>query len=375
MGEVFAAKQRLGVNPYVETPFQMEGAIEVYAALFDARQNDEWKAAGFRSTGWDSYVQTLHHLWEEIQETHLNAADYYLSRSLKEPGRSDGLVRSAARMYARYLSFFQQFATPDSREFVPDSAYFAAYECARGFGDAYLKYAVSNPTATEVDLAVQRYVIALRTYPFDRRLWPALTTALERKGQSNDFMGLARPLADAVVRSRDVHKWIQAKEPGAEGIGAMRRALADDLVLMYLGFADAEATAEVERSLRELQTKRDSLRDELTALRNRRDRMDSGGSSGAAVPAKRASTPVRASRTERTDLTREIHRKTDQLAKLERQVKARARAVPLYRATHVADGLIDELRSQRDHPVHTLLRRMYHERRSAGSLDDDEGRS
>ena len=81
LGEVYAAKQRLKVDPYVETPFQMEGAIDVFAALFDAQADGAWKQTGFRTNGWDAYVATLHALWEEIQETHLNAADYYLARS------------------------------------------------------------------------------------------------------------------------------------------------------------------------------------------------------------------------------------------------------------------------------------------------------
>ena len=365
MGEVYAAKQRLGVDPYVEMPFQMEGAIEVYAALFDARENDEWKAAGFRSTGWDSYVQTVHRLWEEIQETHLNAADYYLARSLREKNRSDELVRSASRMYSRYLSFFQQFATPDSLEFVPESAYFAAYESAKGFGDSYMSYQESNPTAAEIDLVVKRYLSAVEIYPFDRRIWSLLTNALERKGQANDYMNLARPIADSVVRSREIHKWIQAKEPGYKPFGAMRRGLADDLVLMYLGFADSEDKGVLEQSLAEVEQRRTKLAKELRGLERERAGMNGRGQSS---PAKAAPGGGRgSSRAERTAVTRRIHKVTDQLAKLERQIESRKRALPLYRDTRSADSMIDELRAQRDHPAHTLLRKAYHEKRSVST--------
>ncbi len=375
LGEVYAAKQRLGVDPYVEMPFQMEGAIEVYAALFDSQDNDDWKRAGFRSTGWESYVKTLHGLWEEIQETHLNAADYYLARSLKEKNRSDDLVRSASRMYSRYLSFFQQFATRDSLEFVPESAYFAAYESARGFGDCYMSYAESNPTATEIDLVVRRYATALKIYPFDRRLWSLLTNALQRTGQSNDYMNLARPIADSVVRSRDVHKWIQAGERGAKPIGAMRHALADDLVLMFLGFADTEEHGVLEQSLGDLERRSAALKTELVELERRRDRMSGRMSGGQASPAKAARSGREPTRAERTALTRRIHKSTDQLAKLERQTKARKRSLPLYRAARSADPMIDELRGQRDHPVHTLLRKMYHEKRSgAVQINEDDER-
>ena len=368
LGEVYAAKQRLGVDPYVETPFQMEGAINVYAALFDAREHDEWRRSGFRGTGWDSYIQTMHLLWEEIQETHLNAADYYLARSLKEKSRSEDLVRSAARMYSRYLSFFQQFATSDSLEFVPESAYFAAYESARGFGDSYMGYSESNPTAAEIDLVTSRYVTALRIYPFDRRLWSQLTNALQRKGQSNEFMNLARPIADAVVRSRDLHKWVQADEAGSKPIGAMRRALADDMVLMYLGFADTEQKGVLEQSLGDLETRRGELGKELVGLERQRDGMNRGGAPPAKAASGRSREPTRA---ERTAVTRRIHKITDQLAKLERQIKARTRALPLFRAARSSDRLVGDLRAQRDHPAHTLLRKMYHERGPSGPPDQE----
>ncbi len=65
------------------------------------------------------------------------------------------------------------------------------------------------------------------------------------------------------------------------------------------------------------------------------------------------------------NMTREIARTRILLDKLSRKVDARERALPLYRAALGTEGLIRELRSQRDHSVHTLLRRMYHEKRHA----------
>ena len=66
-------------------------------------------------------------LWEEVQEATLNSADYYLSRALKDPARSSDLTRNAARLYSRYIAHFERYATIDATNFVPDSAYFAAY--------------------------------------------------------------------------------------------------------------------------------------------------------------------------------------------------------------------------------------------------------
>ena len=49
------------------------------------------------------------------------------------------------------------------------------------------------------------------------------------------------------------------------------------------------------------------------------------------------------------------------LAKLDKQISARSRALPLFRSVVESDDLAPALRSQRQHPVHTLLRRLYHE--------------
>jgi hypothetical protein len=67
---------------------------------------------------------------------------------------------------------------------------------------------------------------------------------------------------------------------------------------------------------------------------------------------------------ELTEIVRELEDGRRELAKLDSQVNARTRALPLYQATGGSDGLTEALRSRRDHPMHALLRRMYHEQRS-----------
>jgi hypothetical protein len=47
--------------------------------------------------------------------------------------------------------------------------------------------------------------------------------------------------------------------------------------------------------------------------------------------------------------------------RLEKQINARSRTLPMYREVIATDGMSGDLRSRRDHPVHKLLRAMYHE--------------
>jgi hypothetical protein len=362
MGEVYAAKQRLGVDPDVDIPFTIEAALQVYGDLHDAR-GGEWRQLGFRKSGYEAYVESMRALWEEIQEATLNSADYYLSRALEDPARASDLTRNAARLYARYLGHFERFASADATDFVPDSAYFAAYEAARGYGDAFVAYGVANPGPAELNLAVERYRLALRAFPFDGTLWAALTTALERRGRANDFLALARPSAEIVAGSPHVASWIAQDGAGSETIGIFRRALGDELVLMYMGYADANGLGELEKSLEELRERSARLSSELEALAERRD-AETRASTVPAAPAspgaeQAAAAPFGSAASRR--IARELEEGGRHLAKLDKQISARARALPLFRAVVESQNLAPLLRGQRKHPVHTLLRRIYHE--------------
>lgn len=369
MGEVHAAKQRLGVDPDVELPFTIEGAYQVYATLWDARDGG-WRELGYRSSGEESYLQSMRALWEEIQESTLNSADYYLSRAMEDPARASELVRNAARLYARYLAHFERYATPDSTRWVPDSAYFAAYEAARGYGDAFIAYGVANPGPAEIALAASRYQLALQAFPFDRLLWPALTTALERRGGANDFLAITRPLAERVATSRHVGSWIAQNGAGARTIDVYRRGLADELVLMYMGFADAKGLGELEKSLADLKGQRDALASKLSGLAQRRGAQ--GAASPPAAPAGDDGGAELAAfgTAESQQIARELEDGGRQLAKLDKQITARTRALPLFRAIVESEDLAPALRSQREHAMHTLLRRLYHESSARSAVGD-----
>jgi hypothetical protein len=363
LGEIYAAKQRLEVDPEIETPFTIEGAIAVYEKLAEAEADDGWRDIGFAQR--DGYVLAMRSLWEEVQEATLNAADYYLTRSVSLPHLADSYSRNAAHLYTRYLSLFSKHAIGESAAGVPDSAYFAAHEAARGVGDAYLLYA-SHPTPEEVDLAVRRYRSAIRLFPFDRTIWSSLTAALEKQGRESDYLALVRPAAEAATRSRAVSRWIESGEPEAERLRVLQRAFSDSLALMYLGFADAKGVAELEGSLDQLRAQKQASEAKLLALRRRL-----GGKAEAVPAAFDADAPAAGGRgldaAERVEAERELAETSALLERTEQQLEARSRTLPVYLATLDSDGLGAELRARRDHPLHKLLRRMHHEERAAAA--------
>ena len=158
---------------------------------------------------------------------------------------------------------------------MPDSAYFAAFESARGIGDSYLRYA-AQPRRSEVEIGTLRYRSALLLFPFERELWPAIAAALGRHGREAEYVDLVRPIVDRVVRSRSISSWIQQGEPNAAQLASLRGALADSVVVMYLGFAEASGVAELEHDLAELIERRDRASQELEQLILRRDELRAG---------------------------------------------------------------------------------------------------
>ena len=129
---------------------------------------------------------------------------------------------------------------------------------------------------------------------------------------------------------------------------------------MYMGYADATGLAELEKSLEELRARRDTLSADLDQLARRRD---SNGPTPAApdASAEGGEAPVTFGTAESRRIARELEEGGRRLAKLDKQIAARARALPLFRAVVESEDLAPALRSQRRHPVHTLLRRLYHE--------------
>jgi len=354
IGEVYVAKQRLGAETELQMPFSIEGAIGVWATLRAAMPGG-WEQLGYQNVTREQYLDSMRHLWEEIQETSLNVADYYLWRSVQEPQRADEHARAAARVYGRYLAFFHQFATEEGKPALPDAAYFAAFESAKGVGNALLAYTV-KPTSGEVVLGTERYRSALLLFPFDRELWPAITAGLGRHGRQAEYAKIVRPIAEHVTRSRALASWIDAGEPEAKRLSVLRSALADSEVVLYMGFAESGKIPELDAQLGDLKAKREALLKEIAALGARRDSLRA--KSADEVPAS-----PDAGGDDLADVAQKLADAEAQLVRTDQQIAARSRALPLFKATLATDGLAQEMRARRDHPVHVLLRRMYHEGR------------
>ncbi|MCP4002772.1 MAG: hypothetical protein GY725_01125 [bacterium] len=368
LGELHAAKQRMNSIAEIEVPFSIQQAMALYEQMEEGLEGG-WKNHGYRNMGRAAYVSAMHRLWEEIQEASFNVAEFYLSQGSRPGVGGNEAVSDASAHFGRYLNFFEQHARPGDHEGVPTSAYFAAYVAARGVGDAALSYRAGNPSTKQIEHASQQYRSALEIFPFDRGLWARVAHSFEQQGRERDFLSETQSVADRVERSRHLNTWIEQNRELGSSFGAIRRALSDDLAIMYLGFAQPDGVALLEEELTGLVSQRDSLQLEVETLAWEREELDMARAEGLAVPAQEEELPVVSANPGTTEISSnrilELAKRIEQLQtrqdKLTQQIELRSRALPLFQKALDSASATRELAARRDHPAHTLLRQLYFE--------------
>ena len=388
IGEIYAASQRLGVMPELELPFGVEEAILVYGALNRDHKGD-WQRHGFQDHGHETYVQTMHELWREIQEVSLNAAEFELSLA-DQPGEIKGeRINAALGRYAEFLAMFKKYATSDAGEAVPDSAYFGAHLAHRGIGAAVLRFNPDNPTDEQLELAIEQFNQAIDLYPFDRHLWSFIASTLERTGREAEFLQLVKPTAQKVSRSTYVDRWVRGNEPRALEIGAFRNALGNDLAIMYFGFTDDRSLADLQQDLAALVEERSNIEERVATLTGEREVLVSRRSEILrAAPADATELPSVSGAPPLEEIERidgidgidqtafitgidcQLRTLADRRDRVDVQLLGRAKALALYEEALAGDGFLEQLASQRDQPVHALVRRLFYEDESESRFGD-----
>lgn len=368
VGEVFSTGERIDQTVKIDIPFSIERALELYTTLQAAKDGD-WQRQGYVDQGRDAYITAMQGLWSEIQETSFNSASYYMSRRDASGGMNDESIVHAINLYSGYLHAFESFEGDPTGESLPNSAYYGAYQAARGIGDGVLFFAGGDASVDQLEEAVTQYSRALAYFPFDRELWSTLAVALQRSGRESDFLTVAKPIADAVVRSRHLDRWIQNASAWSTELASFRRAFENDRSLVYFGFADETKLGELESEFARLQDEREEISQAIASTRLARDGLNEqrreahrlaaelSGESESSAPPIVASAPRGVESQEIARLALDLERLSSNSERLDSRISAIAQSLPIFKATIGHESLLWELSSQRDHPVHALLRR------------------
>ncbi len=372
LGEVFASGERLGEEIKVDIPFSVDRAIELYETLH-ASKDAGWERHGYVDQGREAYVTAMQGLWSEIQDASFNAASYYMSRRDASGEMQDESIVHAINHYSRYLHAFHQFEGDETGESLPNAAYFGAYQAARGIGDGVLFFSDGDASTDQLEEAISRYSAALAYFPFDRELWATLAVALQRSGRESDFLAVARPIAHRVVHSRHLDRWIANQADRASVLTAFRRAFTNDRSLVYFGFADETKIDELESEFARLRERRAEITQAIASTRTERNGLterrraahrlaaEASGENQSPAPPRVASAGRSSESHTIAKLGLDLERLSSNGERLEAQIDAIEESLPIFKATLGHEDLAWELGSQRDHPVHELLRRFAEE--------------
>ncbi len=312
-------------------------------------------------------------LWAEIQDASFNSARYYMTRRDPAGELDDESIVHAINHYARYLHAFKRFEGDPTGESLPDSAYFGAYLAARGIGDGVLFFAGGDASVEQLEEAITQYTQALSYFPFDRALWSTLAVALQRSGRESEFLAVASPIADQVVHSRHLDRWIQNHAAWSEPLANFRAAFSNDRSLIYFGFADETKLGNLETELARMQSERTDISNAIASTRVERDELgdkrreahrlaaELSGENEATAPPVVASAPRSRESLAIAQLGLDLERLSSNGERLGAQIDAISQSLPIFKATLGHEDFIRELAAQRDHPVHELLRRFSEE--------------
>ena len=375
VGEVFATGEREGAPIRVDVPFSVERALELYEELHAAKDST-WQKHGYVEQGRDAYIAAMQGLWSEIQEASFNAASYYMNQRDSAGGALDESLVHAINHYSRYLHAYDRYAGDPTGESLPASATFGAYVASRGIGDGVLFFAGGDASKEQLGEAISRYADALGYFPFDRELWSTLAVALQRSGRESDFLAVAKPIADRMVHSRHLDRWIQNRSARAETLGHFRRAFENDRSLVYFGFADASKIDALEAEFAKLETERREIGAQLASARGERDALterraaahrqaaaESGETESAAPPVVTGAPPGLESHAI-AQLGLDLERLASSSEEVDARIEAISQSLPIFKATLGQEDLLWHLSSDRNHPVHGLLRRLAEETES-----------
>jgi len=374
LGEVFATGERLDIDVEVDVPFSLERAYALHETLH-AHKDSGWERDGYVDVGREAFIDAMQGLWSEIQEASGNAASYYMTRRDPSGDRDDEAIVHAINHYSRHLHAFERFAGDPSGESLPNAAYFGAYQAARGIGDGVLFFARGDASVDQLEEAIDQYTRALGYFPFDRELWATLAVALQRSGRESDFLAVAKPIADRVVRSRHLDRWISHAGTRAETLARFRRAFSNDRSLVYFGFADETRIDALEAEFARLQQERERMAAAIAATHAERDQInrrraeahrlarERSGEADAPVPPGVATAPRSRESEVISRLNVDLERLGSSSERLAGRIDAIAESLPTFKATLGQQDLVRALAAQRDHPVHELLRRF------AGEID------
>lgn len=333
------------------------------------------------------YISAIHGLWRAIMNSCLDTAVYY-NRQIDS--MSAGNLRSNIPLMEqslnRYLEFFNRHTGSGHRSIVPDNAFYGVVETNEMLSDSYFISAQWESGLEKYGWALARRIQALDIFPFGVDGYHILARRLTEIGRLEQYRQYVAPQADRIRHSRLIQA---AAIPGNEFLGDELLRLVAVLpevierapysIVLHKGLLQvpqelAGRMTSIEEKIQSLSLDTASRKHILEAIRKIRQDLDEYHPlTKEAVPAITQDIKILADRIEENQHLQPEKISDHQLPSFDSGLFAddlpqiaqelhqiKEECIILQQLPDMA-ALRNRLVIEEDHPLHTLLRKLYYE--------------
>ncbi|MFH2065212.1 MAG: hypothetical protein ABIK15_08450 [Pseudomonadota bacterium] len=203
--------QRREGNAWHEDKAVLDKAMDLFDALARiGRGKDILFENGFLTQ--QTYLAAMHELWRAIMNVSLDTALYYDHHiDSKSVGSLQVNIPLLEKALIRYLDFFTRYVNNGYQNIVPDNAYYGAVEAAELLSDIYFLSAQWEKGLKKYDLSLARRIQALEIFPFDIRNYFITAQRLAELGHLEKYKKYVFIQADR-IRNSDLIKAYAVQE-------------------------------------------------------------------------------------------------------------------------------------------------------------------
>ncbi len=338
-------------------------AIHLFEELTTQQvRRSDWKKHGFSER--KDYVTAMNSLWNSITELSLWSA-YYHEKGIvwNDIATYSGNVNRSQEELQLCLQYFEGNVVNEYKDVIPDNAYYGAAEAAAKHAHLSHMLAPYSPGMTDYYRAFARLLQYVEIFPYDAEAIMELAQQSSEMGKPELYVYYVVPLAERLKDSSSIRTWknTTAPEDFISSVERLHRSMPDIILkantLIYLQSKGIERVKEeFALKYREIHEKSSIiLRDEAVPASDNyldvKNNLNILTQQLASDNRTQDGTAVQALLEEIKKLLREVQdfEEAGQILS----------ALPEYR--ELTNTLKKDLAQKTGHPVHTLLRRFFHE--------------
>ena len=342
----------------------IERAIHLYEDLATPEMRERaWTAQGFSER--KDYITTMHNLWNSIAEQSLWSAYYHeKGMTLRDIENYSEKVISCQTELLSYLKFFERNIQSGYMDIVPDNAYFNAADAAAKYSALQHRLAPYSIGMSSYYRSFARLLQYIELFPYDPEAIMELAQQLNEMGKPELFVEYVLPLADQFRKSDVMKKWKlhNAGGPAVASLEVLQEVIPEIIMkantLIYLQRQGAEIAQDV-ISQRLLEIQKQSA----AFLKNKEPDLPSKSfgamTKGLNELIRRLSSAHDTG--ESAGRKKVIDDATKVLGEIQELEEANRILVKLPEYIKLSKTIKLDLAQKVDNPVHSLLRRNFHE--------------